>query len=222
MIVSDQQWNRSGTLCEVEIVRMILQPTQQQFSSLVLPPLSKKKTIDEELGYWKKNSAAQKGFASVAKHIAAMTHKQTNSNLAAKAWMKERFKAVVMAPCPNINKVLKEVVNVTSTNRCFRTIQHAVASYIWANKKCHSFIRKETFNKIDYTLLSLIYNYSQFKIKYQENGTIMTPLLLIYLDLGLFRRKVFCFMEVHSNEMLQQICSIYSDCWKRGRREPNF
>ena len=135
MIVSHQQWNRSGTLCEVETVRMILQPTQQQFSSLVLPPLSKKKTIDEELGYSKKNSAAQKGFASVARHIVAMTHKQTNSNLAAKAWMKERFTAVVMAPCPNINKVLKEVVNILSTNRGFRKIQHAVASYIWANKK---------------------------------------------------------------------------------------
>ena len=53
--------------------------------SLVLAALSIRSTIDENLGYSKKNYAAQKRFACVAKNIAVMTHNQTNSNLAAKA-----------------------------------------------------------------------------------------------------------------------------------------
>ena len=83
-----QAMNKSGTLCEVETVRMNCQPTQQQMSSLVLAALSIRSTIDENLGYSKKNTAAQKRFVCVAKRIAIMTNNQTNSNLAAKAWKK--------------------------------------------------------------------------------------------------------------------------------------
>ena len=110
MIVSDQQWNRSGTLCEVETVRMNFQPTEQQMSSLVLATLNIKSTIDEKLGYSKKNSAAQKWFIFVAKHIAVMTQNQTKSNLAAKAWIKERLETVEVAPCPNIAKFWKRLL----------------------------------------------------------------------------------------------------------------
>ena len=60
MTVSDQQWKKSGTLSEMEIVRKKFELTQQQISSVVLAALSKTSTIDENLGYSKKKSAAQK------------------------------------------------------------------------------------------------------------------------------------------------------------------
>ena len=64
---------------------MKFQPTQQQFSSLVLAALSIRSTIDEILAYSEKIFASQKRFVCVAKHIAVTTLNQTISNLAAKA-----------------------------------------------------------------------------------------------------------------------------------------
>ena len=46
-------------------------------------------------------------------------------------------------PMSKYRKVLEEAVNVTSTNREFRTIQHSVAMYEQTKKDCLTFIEKE-------------------------------------------------------------------------------
>ena len=58
MNVCGQQSKKSGTLCEVETIRIKFQPNQQQVSSLVLAMLSIS-TINENLAYSEKNSVAQ-------------------------------------------------------------------------------------------------------------------------------------------------------------------
>ena len=52
-----------------------------------------------------------------------------------------------------------------------------------------------------------------------EKGTIITSLLVFYLDLGLVCREKLSLCPIHSNGMLQQSCSTCGDCWKRGRWE---
>ena len=100
---------------------MSFQPTQQQIRSLVLAALSIRSTINENQAYSKKNSVAQIRFVCVAEHTALMIHNQTNSNSAAQASIEERFKTVVMVPCPNIARFRKTLI-------MFRTIQHTVAT----------------------------------------------------------------------------------------------
>ena len=46
-------------------------------------------------------------------------------------------------PMPEYRKALEEAVNVTSTNRSFRTIQHSVATYEQTKKICLTFIQEE-------------------------------------------------------------------------------
>ena len=45
-------------------------------------------------------------------------------------------------PMSKYRKLLKEAVNVTSTNRGFRTFQHSVATYEQTKKVCLTFIQK--------------------------------------------------------------------------------
>ena len=106
-IVSDQQWKKCGTFCEVETVRMNFLPAQHHFSSFVWAVLSKRSTIEENLAYSKKESAEQKIFVCVGKHTAVVTHNQINSILAAKAWKRECLKTMVMVSCPNHATVRK-------------------------------------------------------------------------------------------------------------------
>ena len=47
-------------------------------------------------------------------------------------------------PMSKYRNVLEEAVNVTSTNRGFRTIQHGVATYELTNKKLSYFYPKRT------------------------------------------------------------------------------
>ena len=77
---------------------------------VVLAALNIISTIHGNMGYWKEISAAQKKFVCVANKMAVLTHNQTKSDLAAKAWTKERSKNVVMAPCPNIVKFWKNLL----------------------------------------------------------------------------------------------------------------
>ena len=96
--------------CEVETARKNIQPTEHQLYSLLLVALSKGSTIDENLAYLKKNSAAKKWFVCVAKHIAVKTHNQSNSKVSGKAWIRQRLRTVVMAVCPNIAKFWKRLL----------------------------------------------------------------------------------------------------------------
>ena len=162
MIVSDQQWNRSGTFCEMETVRINLQPTEQQIFSLGLAALSIKSSVDENLGYSKKNSVAQKRFVCVTKQIAVMTNNLINSNLVAKTWIKERLKTVVS----KYSKVFEQVMNVTSTNRGFRTLQHAVATNEQTKKGVSYFYSRRNVQQYGIHLVPLIKNYGLFNIKY--------------------------------------------------------
>ena len=58
-------------------------------------------------------------------------HKQTNKNKFSSKGLKRRTleECGDGGPIPKYRKVLEEQVNVTSTNRVFRKIQHSVATY---------------------------------------------------------------------------------------------
>ena len=88
-----------------------------------------KNTIDVNLGYSRKNSAAQKRLVCVAKHISFMTHNQTISNLKAKAWIQKRHKDYGDGPMSKYLHVLEMIINLTSTNRGYCTKKHALATY---------------------------------------------------------------------------------------------
>ena len=159
MIVSDQQWKKGGTLYELETVRMHFQPNQQQISSLVLSALSIRSTIVENLAYSKKISAAQKWFVCVAKKITVKTHKQTNTNLAAKSWIKELLKTVVMVPCTNIARFWKNSLIYHQPIEVFIKYNMLSPHMSKQRKSCYTFIPKEKFNKAENTLVFLIYKY---------------------------------------------------------------
>ena len=59
--------------------------------------------------------------------------------------------------------------------------------------------------------------------QFLENGTIISPLLLFYLNFGLAAtlQKNLSLCAIHSVEVLQQLCSVCSGCQKRGREESN-
>ena len=128
--------------------------------SFVLPALSKGSTIDENRASSKKISAEQNWIVCVGKHIAVMTLNQTNTNLAAKSWKKERLKTVVIAACPNI-AYFRKGYNVTSTKKSFRTIQHGVATYEQKKERLSYFHPKKPFSRMKYLLGPLINNYRQ-------------------------------------------------------------
>ena len=46
-------------------------------------------------------------------------------------------------PVANYRKILKKIINVTSTNRGFRTVHHRVATYELTKKACLTFIQRE-------------------------------------------------------------------------------
>ena len=80
-------------------------------------------------------------LCSVAKHFVVMMNRLTSKSLAAKDSIREHWKSVAMVgPMPK--KVLEEAVNVTSTNRGFRTIQHSVATYEQTKKGLSYFYPK--------------------------------------------------------------------------------
>ena len=58
-----------------------------------------------------------------------MINRLTSTSLAAKDSTKEHWKTLAMDQCQSIEKLLEESVNVTSTNREFRTVQHSVVTY---------------------------------------------------------------------------------------------
>ena len=70
---------KSGTLCEVQTVRLNFQPIQRQFSSLLFGALSIRSTTNGIFTYWKKDSAANEWSVCVPKHIAATTLNQRKS-----------------------------------------------------------------------------------------------------------------------------------------------
>ena len=49
-----------------------------------------------------------------------------------------------------------------------------------------------------------------------ENGTIIAPLLLFYLDLGAICEKNLSLCAIHSNGVLQQPCSVCTECSEKG------
>ena len=142
------------TPCKVETVRMSFEPTRQQISFLVLDALSMKRTIDENLAYLKRISAAQIWFVSVAKHKAALTPNRTNSPLAAKGWIKDRLKTVVMAPCPKIGNFWKKLLMWRQEIDDFAQYNMLFPHSSRQRRHYHTFIPRKTFIKIEYTLVS--------------------------------------------------------------------
>ena len=165
IFVSHQQRKKSGTLCEVKTVGMNFQPTQQKISSLVLAVLSIRSTIDHYLAFSKKNSAAQKWFVCVTKHIAVINLNLTFSNLAARVWKDERLKTVVIVPCVNFAKFWKKNFSMYRQQiEVFAQYNMLLPHMSKRRRDCHTFIPKKTISKIKYTLVPFIYNYRHFII----------------------------------------------------------
>ena len=57
---------------------------------------------------------------------------------------------VVLNVMSKFREVLKEIVNVTSTNRVFCTVQHAVAIYKQTKRDCCTFVPKKKLNQTAY------------------------------------------------------------------------
>ena len=154
MIVSDQQWKKCGTLCEVKTVRMNFQPTRKQFFPLT--SCAKHKKHDRlEPGLFK-----EKFFCTEMICLCSITFCCNYSQLNNFTFSSEKLRKRTLedsgdGPISKCRKVLEEVIIVTSTNWGFRTIQHDVATYE-QRRDCHTFIPRETFNKMECTLASLI------------------------------------------------------------------
>ena len=112
---------------------MNFQPTQQQVSSIVLAALTIRSTIDEKLACSKTNTAAQQGFDCVAK---SMTHNRNNFGSATQNCGDD--------PMSKYRKAVEKVVDVTSTNRSFRTMRHAVGTYEQTKKKLFYFFLRRS------------------------------------------------------------------------------
>ena len=65
-------------------------------------------------------------------------------------------------PMSKYRTVLDGVINVTSTDTGFRSIQHAVATYEQTKKWLSYFFPNEMFSKVDSTLVPFSYIYIQF------------------------------------------------------------
>ena len=71
---------------------------------------------------------------------------ESNSNkykISSKGLNKRTFEDCGDGPMAKYRKVLDEIINVTSTNRGFRTVQHSVATYEQTKKGCLTFIQSE-------------------------------------------------------------------------------
>ena len=77
----------------------------------------------------KKTSGVTKCCACVAKPIFATIERVTSTNSVARDSIKELWKTGDGGPMSKYRKVLEEAVNVTSTNRGFRSMKHGVATY---------------------------------------------------------------------------------------------
>ena len=99
--------------------------------------------IRENRASSKINLDVQKCYVPVAKHIVVMISILKSTSLAAKDSTKEHWKTVAMVDqCQSIAKCWRNFVNVTSTNRGFRTIQHSVATYEQTKKGLSFFYPK--------------------------------------------------------------------------------
>ena len=185
MIVSDRQWKKSETPCEMGIVGMSFQLTEQQISSFVLAALSIRSTIEENLSYSKKNSAAQKWFVCVAKHIAPKTHNHL-IKFSSKSLKKERLKTVVMDTCLSIARILEEVVKVFPTGKGFRAIQYAVATYEQTKERLSYFYPKNCPARWQTHLSSLNINMNSLKKFYNTCGWWIFIAFVVFCSFYLF------------------------------------
>ena len=131
--------NGTTYVLKIGVITLLrMQPTT--FSpELVLIPA--RNMIRESRASSKKNLDVQKCCVSVAKQFVVMISILTSTSLAAKVSIKEHCGDG--GPMSKYRKVLEESVNVTSTNRGFRTIQHSIAAYEQTKKRLSYFIQKE-------------------------------------------------------------------------------
>ena len=55
-----------------------------------------------------------------------------------------------------------------------------------------------------------------------QHGTLITPMLLFYMELGLVCTKIYRFIEHTPKKVVQQICTINCRCATIKWREPKF
>ena len=101
-----------------------------------------KKHDKGEPGLLKKSSGVAKCCACVAKYIVATIERVTSTNSIARDSIKNNSGRLWDGPMSKYRKVLEEAVNVTSTNRGFRTMRHSVATYEQTKKGLFYFYPK--------------------------------------------------------------------------------
>ena len=91
----------------------------------------------------KKSLDIQKCCVSVAKHIVVLINRLTTFKFSSKGLNKRTLEDCGSGgPMSKYRKVFEETVNVNSTNRRFRTIQHSVATYEQTKKRLSYFYPK--------------------------------------------------------------------------------
>ena len=120
---------------------MISQLMQQPVSFLEPEPENIRNMINENLVFSKRSFVVRKCCVCAAKPIVVMT----NSNkykFSRKCLNKRTLEDCGDGPMAKYRKVLDEFINVTSTNRGFRTVHHSVATYEQTKKGLSYFYPK--------------------------------------------------------------------------------
>ena len=121
---------------------MISQLMQEATSFLEPAAEIIKNMINENLVFWKRNFVVRKCCVYATEPFNVMTLIPTNTNSAAQA-SKTTLEDCGDGPMTKYRKVLDEFINVTSTNRGFRTVHHNVATFEQTKKVLPCFYPKK-------------------------------------------------------------------------------
>ena len=125
-----------GTSYALKIALITLLRMLPTIFSLEIAVMSTRSMIRESQVSSKKSLYVRKCFVSVTKLIVVMINRLNSTRLAARDLIKKTLEDCgVGGPMAKYLKVMDESVDVTSTNRGFRTIQHSVATYEQIKKR---------------------------------------------------------------------------------------
>ena len=131
----------NGTSYVLKIALIVLLRMQLTCFSPELAVMGTRNKI-RETGLFKEELRCAEILCSCRKTSCCYDRKSNKYKFSSKGLNKRTLKDHGDGPMSKYRKVLQEAVNVTSTNRRFRTIQHSVATYE-QRKDCLTFIQKE-------------------------------------------------------------------------------
>ena len=115
---------------------------QNLISSLERVAVRIKSMISGSRDFLKKTLDVQKCSVCVARHIAAWQHLKYKFKFSSKGLNKRVLEDSADSPMSKYRRLLDEAINLTSSNRGFRTINHMVATYEQTKKGLSYFYPK--------------------------------------------------------------------------------